>query len=122
MGPVGVLTPAMCEAIGLGERDVVRSIIRIVSREVINVANIFTYTRDRGICGAHEYPPFKWYDLGLSLSQEAFIESIDEYPESEDDMLLYAVRDVLKRIRFADLWDRVWEEAKWWSAVPIDEG
>ena len=74
----------------------------------MNVADIWQYTQIHGLRGANELPPFKWYDLGLVYLRNAFAESIGEYAESEDDMLPYEVRDILKSMRFVDLWDRLY--------------
>jgi hypothetical protein len=113
-GASGFLLPALTWAVEMA-RDgpgLVQTVINIVLREAMRIADIWEYTLEYGIRPVQEQPDFKWYILGLKVSRDAFRERIVDYPESGTNHLPYDLRDILKRMPFVALWDRLWQQAR----------
>ena len=113
-GASGLLLPALTWAVEVSRDSpvLVQKVIDIVLREAMSIADIWEYSLKYGIRPVQEQPDFKWYILGLKVSRDAFKERIVDYSEPDINHLPYGLRDVLKRMPFVALWNRLWQQAR----------
>jgi hypothetical protein len=116
IGPGGTLLPVAKLAFQQGIRDF-RNLVRRVVRIAMDVADIWTYTKNQDHRQPKDQPPFKWYYVGLLQSRDNFAELVTNYPDNPQEALSYQVRDSLKSLSFVVLWDWLWQNARDVGAV-----
>lgn len=111
-GSNGVMMPILTEFVQTWRADAVQPLFRIIARIAMNVADIFDYTKFYGHRKVGECPSFRWYYLGLEQARAAWIQTIDECPDAEEDVLPRDLRAQLTSVPFIVLWDWLWAEAQ----------
>ncbi|KAF1917659.1 hypothetical protein BDU57DRAFT_172169 [Ampelomyces quisqualis] len=111
-GSDGALMPILTKFVGNWNADVVRSLLRLITRIAMDVADIYDYTRIHAHRKKGEHPPLRWYYLGLLQARAAFISAINECANAMEDVLPLSLRVHLKSVPFVVIWDWLWEEAQ----------
>ncbi|KAH7093653.1 hypothetical protein FB567DRAFT_610209 [Paraphoma chrysanthemicola] len=112
-GPKGVLLPAMEYATqnSKGDSSLIEAVVDIIMREVMTVADIWTYTLEHGIRPVGAQPSYSWYLRGLTTARNAFKDRVRDYSDSGACHLPFELRDILKSVSFVAIWDSAWRLA-----------
>jgi hypothetical protein len=79
-----------------GDKQDIRALIRLVLRHAMIVADVWKYTAENGFRDSNELPFFQRYDLGLDFARTVFKHAVQEFADSEDDLLEWNLRNTLK--------------------------